>query len=278
MAGDEPILVIGGTGKTGRRVAARLWDAGQQIRIGSRAAETPFDWNDRRTWGAAVEGARAAYVTYYPDIALPGAVETISTFLDTALAAGLRRIVLLSGRGEPEAQRAEAVLMESGAEWTVVRASWFMQNFSENFLLDGIQAGEVVFPRGDVPEPFVDADDIADVAVAALTEEGHVGKLYEVTGPRLLSFRQALAEIAAAAGRPVAYREISPEGYAEELRRHDVPPEFRELLEVLTREVLDGRNAYLANGVQQALGRRPRDFADFARQVAASGLWAAEAA
>jgi uncharacterized protein YbjT (DUF2867 family) len=181
--------------------------------------------------------------------------------------------VLLSGRGEEEAERAEQALQASGAEWTIVRCSWFMQNFSESFFADGVLAGEVALPAGDVPEPFVDVEDIADVAVAALTEPGHAGALYELTGPRLLSFGDAVGEIATAAGRPIAYVPVPVGAYGAAMSAEGVPDDVVELTTYLFSEVLDGRNAQLAGGVRQALGREPRDFSDFARRTAAAGTW-----
>jgi uncharacterized protein YbjT (DUF2867 family) len=269
----RPTLVIGATGKTGRRVAERLEARGLPVRIGSRSAEPPFDWQDESTWAPALRGASAAYITYYPDLAVFGAVDAVRRFSEIALELGVTRLVLLSGRGEEEAQRAERVIQESGAEWTVVRCSWFAQNFSENYLLDPILSGEVVLPAGDTPEPFVDADDIADVAVAALTEEGHSGKLYELTGPRLLTFNEAIAEIAAATGREIRFTPVSVDEYSAMLAEVDVPVEFVALLKYLFTEVLDGRNASLADGVRQALGRPPKDSADYVRDTAATGVW-----
>jgi len=181
--------------------------------------------------------------------------------------------VLLSGRGEEEAQHAERVVQEAGAEWTVVRCAWFNQNFSESYLLEPVLAGEVVLPAGDVPEPFVDAEDIADVAVAALTEAGHAGELYELTGPRLLTFKEAVGKIARAAGREIRFVPISVEEYSSMLAKHEVSAEFVSLLTYLFSEVLDGRNAYRADGVQRALGREPREFADYAGDAAATGVW-----
>ena len=269
----NPTLVLGGTGKTGRRVAERLTARGLPVRIGSRSATPTFDWDDLSTWPAALEGAGAAYITYFPDLAVPGAVDTVGAFIDQALDQNVKRLVLLSGRGEEEAQRAEQVLQASDADWTIVRCSWFSQNFSENYLLEPLLAGEVVLPAGDVPEPFVDADDIADVTVAALTEDGHVGQLYELTGPRLLTFEAAIGEISEATGRAIRYTPVSVDDYAAILAGLDVPADFEWLLTYLFREVLDGRNAHLADGVQQALGRAPRDFADYAHAAAATGVW-----
>ena len=190
---------------------------------------------------------------------------------------GVRRLVLLSGRGEDEAQRAEEVVQKSGVDWTIVRSSWFNQNFSENYLLDAVLSGEVVLPSGDIGEPFVDADDIADVAVAALTEDGHAGQVYEVTGPRLLTFAEVVAEIAAATGREIRYLQISPEAYVSALEAQGVPADFIWLVNYLFTTVLDGRNAQVKDGVQRALEREPRDFSEYARETAVTGVWDAPA-
>ncbi len=275
MTDDRTILVLGGTGKTGRRVVDRLQARGEAVRVGSRTAEPPFDWDDPSTWTPALEGVRAAYVSYYPDLAVPGAREATAAFTEHALAQGVRRLVLLSGRGETEAQLAEQALQSSGADWTIVRCSWFNQNFSESFFLDPVLAGDVALPAGSVPEPFVDADDIADVAVAALTDDRHVGELYELTGPRMLTFGDAVGEIARASGRQVGYETIPIDAFAAGLAGQGVPGDIVEFMQYLFGEVLDGRNAYLTDGVQRAIGREPRDFADFAREAAAAGVFSA---
>ena len=271
-----PILVIGGTGKTGARVAARLEARGQEVRIGSRSAEPAFDWDDRSTWGPALEGTHAAYISFYPDLAVPGAAEAVAALSREALRVGTRRLVLLSGRGEAEAQRAETELAASGAEWTVVRASWFAQNFSEAQFLEPLLAGELALPVDAGREPFVDADDIADVAVAALTGRDHSGRVYEVTGPRPLTFGEAVAEIAAATGRELRYQPIAMADFEAGLAEAGEPEEVVALLRYLLTEVY-GHNMTIGDGVQRALGRPARDFADYARDAAAAGAWDATA-
>ena len=193
----KPILVLGATGKTGRRVMERLTVAGMPVRAGSRAADPPFDWNDQTTWTPVLKGVAKVYITFQPDVAVPGATELVRLFTKEAVAAGVEHLVFLSGRGEEEAQAAEGVVREAGVAWTILRASWFAQNFSESFLLEPLLDGHVALPAGDIPEPFVDVNDIADVAFAALTEPGHADQLYELTGPRMLTFVEAVAEIAA---------------------------------------------------------------------------------
>jgi uncharacterized protein YbjT (DUF2867 family) len=266
-------LVLGGTGKTGRRVVERLAGRDLPVRIGTRSGGVPFDWNDRSTWEPALAGADAAYVSYYPDLAAPGAPAAIAAFADLAVATGTRRLVLLSGRGEEEAQASEKALADSGADWTVLRCSWFAQNFSEDYLLDPILGGEVALPAGDVGEPFLDADDIAEVAATVLTEDGHVGRLYELTGPRLLTFDEAVATIGEAAGRDLTYVQVPVDAYVEAARAEGVPDDIVGLLTYLFTTVLDGRNASVTDGVAQVLGRPARDFADWARATAATGIW-----
>ena len=266
-------LVLGGTGKTGRRIAEQLAARKVPVRIGSRSATPAFDWDNRSTWLAALANVDAVYISYYPDLAAPGATDAIRAFSDLAVRSGVRRLVLLSGRGEQEAQRCEEIVKQSGVQWTVLRCSWFNQNFSENYLLEPILAGEVALPAPNVGEPFVDADDIADVAVAALTDDKHAGKLYELTGPRLLTFADAIAEIARASGREIRYVQVSMEDYVVALEQAQLPPQFVGLIKYLFTEVLDGRNAHLTDGVQRALGRAPRDFTEYARRAAASGAW-----
>lgn len=266
-------LVLGATGKTGQRVAVRLADRGVPVRLGSRDGTPPFDWADQETWVATLDGVDSLYLSYYPDLAVPGAGEAVRGLCELAVASGVERMVLLSGRGEPHAQQAEQEFTRIVEDWTIVRCSWFNQNFSEGYLLEPVLAGEVAMPAGEVPEPFVDVDDIAEVAVAALTEDGHSGQLYELTGPRLLTFEEAVAEVSKAVGREIRFKPISMADYAAELAEYQLPGDLVWLLNHLFTEVLDGRNAELADGVQRALGREPKDFADFAREAAAAGAW-----
>ena len=266
-------LVLGGMGKTGRRVVERLTARGLPTRVGSRSGEPPFDWEDRATWAPALRDVESVYVTYYPDLAAPGAAATVRSFVELAVESGIRRLVLLSGRGEEEAQVSEQTVRDSGVDWTILRSSWFNQNFSENFLLHGVLSGVVVLPVDGVREPFVDADDIADVATAALMEPGHTGQMYELTGPRLLTFAEAVQEIAEATGRELRFRPMPMDEYASLLAQYGVPAETVSLPTYLFSEVLDGRNASLSDDVQRALGRQPRDFRDYARHTAATGVW-----
>lgn len=266
-------MVLGGTGKTGRRVAEKLTARGVPVRVGSRSAEPPFDWNDRDTWGPALRGVTSVYVAYYPDLAIPGAPDDIRALTELAAAAGVRKLVLLSGRGEDVAEECERIVMDSGLDWTIVRSTWFAQNFDESYFRELVLAGRVELPVRDIPEPFVDADDVADVAVAALTDDRHIGQLYELTGPRPLTFAEATAEIAAAAGRKVTFEPIPLDRFAAALAAQGLPQDVIDLLRYLFGTVLDGRNASVTDGVRRALSREPRDFADYARDAAATGVW-----
>jgi uncharacterized protein YbjT (DUF2867 family) len=265
--------VIGATGKTGRRVMSALQDRGLDARGVSRSTEIPFDWDDAATWPAALDGIDRAYVTYSPDIAIPGAVETVEKLVALAVDQGVKRIVLLTGRGEEEAQRAETLIQRPDLEWTVVRASWFMQNFSEGAFTGMVLDGTIALPAGDVPEPFIDVDDIAEVATVALVDEGHAGRVYEVTGPRAITFDQAVAELAEETGRDVRFQRIPAEAFVAELETAGLPDGVAWLLDYLFTAVLDGRNVEVKSGVEEALGRPPRDFRDYLRDAADAGAW-----
>lgn len=273
IADANPILVLGGTGKTGRRIAARPEAEGSRVRIGARGATPRFDWADESGWDACLAGVRAVYVNYAPDLAMPGATDAIRALVTRAKRAGVERLVLLSGRGEEEAQACERIVQESGLLWTIVRASWFNQNFSEGAFIDMVHAGEITLPAGETPEPFVDVDDIADVVVAALTEPGHAGEVYEVTGPRLMTHGDVAAEISCALGREVRYVNVPHDAFVSGIAASGAPQDVVWMLDYLFATVLDGRNAHLADGIQRALGRPPKDFADYAREMAASGVW-----
>lgn len=275
-AAVSTVVVTGASGRTGSRVAAAARAAGLAVRPASRARG--FDWQDPSTWEPVLRGADAAYLVHPYDVGAPDAPDTVGRFARAAVGAGVRRLVLLSARGEEQALATEEALAESGARWTVVRAAWFAQNFSEGPLLAELrEGGELVFPGGGAArEPFVDVRDVADVVVAALTGgDRYVRRTLEVSGPRLLTFGEAVAEVAAAAGRELAYREVSPRDYGARLAGFGVPPGEVEFLVELFASLLDGRNAHVSDGVRQVLGRAPRDFADFAREAAAAGTWQA---
>ncbi len=269
---NDPILVIGATGKTGSRVAAKLQANGLPVRRGARRSEMPFDWDAPETWPPVLKGVTKAYVTYFPDLAFPGAIEKLETFAHLALDTGLKHIVLLSGRGEHFASLGEEVIRNSGLGFTIVRSAWFAQNFSEGYLRDPILGGVLPMPGGDIAEPIIDIDDIADVVVAALTEEGHLGKRYEVTGPRLMTFAEMAEVLSSTLGRPIRHMPISFEDFHANVSASG-DTFVADVFTTIARETLDGRNAYTTDGVEDALGRKPRDFAQFARAAMSAGAW-----
>lgn len=269
----SPILVIGKNGKTGRRVNERLQALGYTTRPVSRSTNPLFDWEKPETWRPAIQDTTAAYVTYQPDLAVPDAEPAIRAFVRLAAEVGLKHIVLLSGRGEAGAQRAEEVVKSSGISWNIVRASWFFQNFSESFMLESILAGELVLPAGDTVEPFVDVDDIADVAIAALTMPHLRNRVFEVTGPRALTFAQCIGEISDALHRPVKYTCIPVDAYVDALVEQGAPEEMQWLLRELFTVVFDGRNSNVRFGVEEALGRPATDFKTYVQKTVESGVW-----
>lgn len=277
-ATDSPTtLVLGATGKTGRRVVERLTAVGHSVRSASRSSEVRFDWGDESTWAPALTDVDSVYIVYYPDLAFPGAADTVGRLADLAVASGVQRLVLLSGRGEEGARQAEIRVQNSGADWTIVRCAFFNQNFNEAFV-EAVRHGVLAMPAGDTAEPFLDADDIADVVVAALTDDRHIGRLYELTGPRLLTLTEVAASFSAALEREVQYIPVTTDEFLGQLVASGMPEEEAAPFAGLVAEVLDGRNAYLTDGVVQALGRPPRDFADYVRDTAPSGVWNPESA
>lgn len=267
-----PVLVLGGTGRTGHRVARRLTAAGHAVRIGSRAGNPRFDWHDPSTYGPVLDGADAAYLAYSPDLAMPGAAEALGAVSARAVELGVRRLVLLSGRGEEGARHSERAVRESGADVTVLRCAWFAQNFSENFLLDPVRAGVLALPAGGVREPFVDLEDVAEVAVRALTTPGHAGRTYELTGPELLSFHDVAAHLTRATGRTVVYEPVTAAEFVRRATADGMPAELSEAFADLFAAILDGRNESTTRDVVDVLGRPPTPFVDYVARTAATGV------
>ena len=270
---EKKNLVLGGKGKTGSRVAERLTKLGKTIRIGSRSEKPSFDWENPETWARALEGMDTVYITFQPDLAVPGALKAIEAFTSQAVKAGIQKMVLLSGKGEKEAELCEQVVMNAGADWTIVRASWFNQNFSESFFLDPILAGHVALPRAEALVPYVDVDDIADVVVESLLDNKHVGQTYELTGPRQLTFKQVTEEISKVTGRDIRFESITMDKYTKMLKEYQVPEDVIWLINYLFTEVLVDRNSGVTNDIEKVLGRKAKDFAEYARETAATGIW-----
>ncbi len=269
----KPILVTGATGKVGSRVVARLTAQGHLVRGVSRASNPRFDWTLPQTWAAALDGVRSAYVAFSPDLAMPGADAVIGAFVAAAKAAAVEHLVLLSGRGETRAQHCERIVQQSGLRWHIVRCSWFYQNFTEGMLHQGVCDGSLALPAGAIADPMVDAEDIADVVVSALTDD-RPNTVYEVTGPDLLTFAQVAQELSRATQRPVTYLPVSADVFHSAVSdAHG--PELADLLTSVCAEVFSGHNQWLGDGVLRATGRPPRAFSDFCSEAARAGSWGA---
>ncbi|WP_262732931.1 NmrA family NAD(P)-binding protein [Gaetbulibacter sp. NE] len=271
---NSNILIIGGTGKTGRRVVEQLQKKGIQPRIGSRQATPSFDWDDKNTWIESLKGIEKMYITYYPDLAVPGAKEAIESLTYLAKELGVKKIVLLSGKGEVEAEACETIVKNSGVDYTIVRASWFNQNWSESFFLDPILSGEVALPMSNVLIPFVDANDIAEVAATVLLDNDYNGKTIEVTGPELITFKDIIHTISTVTNRNLTFHEITLEQYIEGMRQMQLPEDVIWLIEYLFSNVLTNpNNQKISNDIEQVLGRKARTFLEYARETAETEIW-----
>lgn len=279
---NSPILILGGAGKTGRRITTQLDARGVEFRLASRSAEQRFDWYDESTWSAVVHGTDTAYLAPPVD---PAGLDAAGRFIKQTSADGLRRVVLLSGRGVGSPGRDFAVydsqlslehaVKDSGLDWTIVQPAWFMQNFSEDFLRDYVLAGQLRISAGDGAEPWIDTDDIADVVTAALLDERHIGETYALSGPRLLTLAEVAHELSDATGRRIEYVALEPDEHIEELVGFGVSRPDAEALRDLFAVIRHHRSEYLSDGISEVLGREPRDFRDWARAAAANGAWMA---
>jgi len=273
MPTNPRFLVLGATAKTGRRVAEKLVALGHDVRAVSRSTTPAFDWTDPTTWDDALRDRDAVYVTFQPDLAVPGSDEIIASFAKRALMHGAKRIVMLSGRGEEAAHRAEDALRHSGADATVLRANWFFQNFNEDLFLPYIQQGTLALPAGDTPEPFVDANDIAECAVACLLDNGHIGKIYELSGPSAVTFADVTEMISSVTNHPVNFVAIAVDELDAGLEADGMSNEVRGLIRYLFSEVLDGRNCQPTSDVYEILGRQPNSLRNFVEETAKTGIW-----
>ncbi len=272
------ILVLGATGKTGSRLVQTLRAGGSAVRPASRSGEVRFDWSAPDTWGPAVDGVRAVYLLAPQD---PAAAEI---FVKQAVQAGVSRFVALSGREIDQfpsqyfqgMRAAEQAVRDSGAEWTIIRPNNFSQNFSAPEIWGGpLMSGELALPMDATPEPFIDTQDIADVAAVVLTSDGHHGQVYDLSGPRAISFTSAVATIAAVTGRSTRFVECSPSEYRASLLEVGASEGDAEELNALYAGMRSGLYTVPADGVQRVLGREPIDFETFATRAAEAGAWSA---
>jgi uncharacterized protein YbjT (DUF2867 family) len=277
-----PILILSGKGKTGRRVAAQLEARGVPFRLASRSSEQRFDWYDESTWSATIAGADTAYLA--PPVGPTGLAQA-GRFIQQAAGEGLRRMVLLSGRGVGSPGRDFAVydgqldleraVQASGADWTIVQPAWFAQGFSEDFLRYHVLAGEIRLSAGTGAEAWIDTNDVGDVMTAALLDEAYTGQVIAISGPRPLTMAEVADALSTATGRPITYADLEPEKHVGELVEQGLTQEDAEAVRDLFAVIRNHRSEYVSDGVQQVLGRPPRDFADWARETATTGIWAA---
>ncbi|MFE9928453.1 NmrA family NAD(P)-binding protein [Streptomyces sp. NPDC005533] len=263
-------LVIGATGTTGGRTAAQLIAAGHRVRAaGRRATPLPgadpvrFDWYDPTTFGAALDGVDRAYLV--PPIGDPDPAAVMLPFLREAVAAGVRRAVLLSSSAIPEGgpavgavHRALPGLFE---QWAVLRPSWFMQNFTgAHAHADSIRTeGLIRTAAGTGRVGFVDADDIAAVAVRALTDDRAPDTDLVLTGPEALSHDDIAAIVSRVTGRPVVHHPLTHEDMYDRLAAV-IPPEFAAMLAAMDRAIAEGAEDRTTDTVERLTGRPPTPF------------------
>jgi len=278
-----PILILSGKGKTGRRVVEQLEARGVPYRLASRSSAQRFDWYDDSTWSPTIAGAETAYLA--PPVGPTGLAQACR-FIKQAASEGLRRVVLLSGRGVGSPGRDFAVydgglaledaVKASGADWTIIQPAWFAQGFSEDFLRYHVLAGEIRVSAGDGGEAWIDTNDVGDVMTAVLLDEAHTGATYTISGPRYLNMTEVAAELSVATGRPIGYVDLEPQAHVTELVEQGLELEDAEAVRDLFAVIRNHRSEYVSDGVQRVLGRAPRDFTDWARETAATGLWSGE--
>ncbi|NRB50027.1 MAG: NmrA family NAD(P)-binding protein [Saprospiraceae bacterium] len=270
----QNILVIGGTGKTGRLVVESLTQLGHQVRIGSRGHSPSFDWDKPSTYAQALKGMDRAYIVYYPDLAVPGARDAIKALTEAAIHEGLKKVVLLSGKGETEAEACEEIVANSGLDYTLVRASWFNQNFSEGAFKDYILAGHMALPMPEARIPYTDTRDIADMVTKVLLDDTFNGKTLTVTGPKKLTFAEVAEIISGKLGRSILYQPISMEEFKAGLVQAGLPESVIWLLSYLFTEVLGhSENQTISDDVEKVLNRKPIPFEEYVETTVASGVW-----
>lgn len=275
---SDTILVTGATGKTGRRLAALLENKGAVVRAASRRPsvnQIAFDWQDSSTHAAAVEDVDAVYLV--PPAMVEDPTPFVAPFLAAARRADVRRVVLVSSMGAgfpaepPESGRRklESLIRDSGLDWTILRPSGFLQNFSEGFLLPAVRGGAIPNPAGDGKAAMVDAGDIAAVTAAVLTDGArHAGQVHDVTGPSPIGFAEIAEIIAREADRPVVVRPMSSSQFLAMVESAGVPPDYAAMLLRDQEAIRDGAAATVSDTVQRLVGRRARSLVEYAADAA----------
>ncbi len=273
---DNFVLVTAPNSKTGKQVVKLLEKENIPFRAASRSTSPSFDWEDEKTWSPAMSGTNAIYAVIPPNLAFADMPVRFKTFLKHCEAEQIKRIVLLSGRGEEEASRIEDIALSSTIPTTVLRASWFAQNFSEGYFVEGVANGLLALPSKLVREPFIDTRDIAKAAAFALKDTSSNDNIYELTGPELLSFEDVANKFTKHLDQPVTFVYVPLEDYLNELQQFGVPSDEIELTRFLFDELLDGRNAYTTSDLNLLLGEQGTSFEQFIQHTKSSGVWQPE--
>ena len=277
------IVLTGATGTIGRATARALQAAGVPFRAASRTplkaqalgtAAVELDWDRPATLDPAFAGAETLFlltpVTEYQDVYVEAAVAA-------AKRAGIRRIVRLSvigaekpGMAMNRVHRAgERAIEASGIAWTMLRPNSLAQNFVNYYGVDPHKNGPVYLPHGQGGASWVDARDVGEVAARALTETGHEGKAYLLTGGEAVSTAQAIALLGEALGRQYEYVDVPEQAAQEAMRTHGAPPWIVTALAELNAEIKQGRSNDVSPEVARLLGRPPRTFRSYAEDLAA---------
>lgn len=268
-----PVLVTGAKGTTGRRIAERLKLEGVEFRAASRSSETRFDWANPETWKPALQGMRSVYVV--PEGS--AGPEVVASFAKLAADEGVAILVLLSTReaeyeGYENHLAIEDAVIDAGTGWTILRPSWFCQNFYTQFDRE-VRSGLLELPAGEGKDPFVDADDVAEVAFQALTMHGLEDKVYELSGPDPLSYREATERISALTGLTVRYEPVSEQTYYQRLREKGIPDDQARVMIVAHRPIAAGDNDFTSEGYRRLTGHPSKDFDTFVSETVAKGIW-----
>lgn len=269
------VLITGGTGKTGRRLATRLLAQNVRFRIAARHPQVgdPFDWSVRESWPAALDGVSSVYLVPPPS----GDVAAMIDFIRLATDQGVRRFVLLSASllpaGGPGAGQVHAWLRDNAAEWVVLRPSWFMQNFSEGLHRATIMAEDRIYSAtADGRVAFISADDIAAVACVAITGADALNTDLILTGPAAITYDEAAAFISEALGREVVHNRISAEALAARYRERGMPAATAQILAGMDTMIAAGAEDRITPNVAAVTGVAPEPFVHFCQTSASA--WA----
>jgi uncharacterized protein YbjT (DUF2867 family) len=280
MSNQATALILGGSGRTGSRVARNLAQRGIGTRTAARhGADIRFDWDDPAAHANALSGVDRVYLV--TPVLRVSYADQVAAFLDLAETAGVRHVTFLSTYNADRAPHGidiaavEANLAARQAiTHSVLRPAWVMQNFTDDHLpvVDGV----ITAPSGGGAEAFVDADDIAAVGAETLLHPGvHAGARYTLTGPQALTFDAVAAIIAAAAGRPVSYNDIDQEAWISGALTVGVPADYAVMLRWLTGAIIAGNGSVPADDIEKVTGRPPVTFRAFAERNARA--WAVAA-